>query len=72
MTVPRLAAALAGLLLPVLLASSADAAPVTTHDAARNSGPAHIVTIAERPASTQLVARHYYRHRRHYSRRRHG
>ena len=61
MTLPRLATLLAGLVLPVLLATPADAAPRSLH----RSAPAHVITAAERPASIQLVSRHRYQHRRH-------
>ena len=68
MSLPRLAAALAGLVLPVLLATTADAAP------RHHTPPAHVVTTVGNPASVQFVARHRH-HRRHYAHRairRHG
>jgi len=68
MILSRLAAALAGLVLPVLVATTADAAPRhVTH----GHGPAHVITAADRPASMQLVSRHRHHHRRHYSQRSH-
>jgi flavin reductase (DIM6/NTAB) family NADH-FMN oxidoreductase RutF len=61
MTLSRLAAALAGLVLPVLLVTTADAAP-------RHHGtPASVTTNVTHPARLQLVSRHRAHHRRHYS-----